>query len=132
MVEPEAKENNRSFLAVFIAISSGCLFAVAAALGKVATEIESAYTLLIEGQLIAVIASIPFWMMIFSAIGGSILWIWALKKGRVSIVGPVQIGFMILFSVVLGVIVFGESMTLPKVLGIITVSLGGILLSRKS
>lgn len=127
----EKEEKPQKILAVSLAIFSGCLFAIAATFGKIIASASGSLSIISLGLWISLITNLTFWGMIIAVISGSIFWIWALKEGRVSIVGPVQSGIMIAASVIIGIAYFNEILTVPKIGAILIISLGGVILSRR-
>lgn len=129
--EKNEYENGKQLFAIPIAMASGCLFGFAAAFGKIAASTSGLFTSPGGSQLISLLTSISFWGMTIAVIVGSISWILALREGRVAVVGPTQAGLMILTSVIIGVVHFDETLTLARLGGILIISLGGIILSRR-
>lgn len=66
------------------------------------------------------------------ALLGSIIYVVALSKGKASIINPLSGGASYITIVILSYILLGESITIPKTIGIFIIILGIYLLSRFS
>ncbi len=66
------------------------------------------------------------------ALLGSIIYVVALSKGKASIINPLSGGASYITIVILSYILLGESITIPKTIGIFIIILGIYLLSHFS
>lgn len=85
-------------------------------------EFKEAFSYLHKGWYFLVIGGL------FGAVIGNLFYYYALKEGEVSRVVPIAGSFPVM-SFILGVLIFHDSLTLTKVLGLFLV-VGGIILLR--
>lgn len=110
---------------------SGIFFGLGAVLMKMAVSKVGYLGLFTWGEWIALIKSLPFWLMLVTNLLGLFFWFWALSRRRVSVVGPLMAGFMILIPIIVGITYFGESLSLMKIGGILILTTSSVLLMRK-
>lgn len=73
----------------------------------------------------------PLGLIGFSAIFlSAFTWMAALSRMEISIAYPAAVAFNFMIVVILGLILFGEILTIPKILGIILILIGVFFLSR--
>lgn len=114
-----------------LAAIAGCLFGVGAIFMKMATGPAGTFQVSSAEAWMALLTNLAFWIMVVANAGGLITWFWALSEGRVAVVGPFMSGFMVMIPVIVGLTYFGEALTLTKGIGILTITIGGMFLSRR-
>ena len=60
----------------------------------------------------------------------SALWLYILNKGELSFVYPIQ-STAFIFALIVGVTIFREQLTLPKVIGVLVICLGVVIITRR-
>lgn len=118
-------------LAILLAVTAGILFGFRAVFMKSITQTIGVFDLLSGENWATFLNSLSFMAIMVSQTGGIIALAGALRIGRVSIVGPVTMGFVLFVPVVLGLTYFGETLNLCKAIGILMISVGSIGLAKR-
>jgi len=111
------------------------LNAAAQLLLKVATRPLSHFTAFnlgtLSSSILILFKSIPFWAGMLCYAASICVWLAALSKAPVSTAYPMlSLGYVVVAAA--SVLWLGESMTMPKVLGIALICAGVVLVSRTS
>jgi len=115
---------------LILAIIAGILFGIAAILTKLALVPTQEFSIFSLQDWKLFIFSWPFvGLAIFGILSVVFLW-WGFSRGRAIITISIFIGFSALVSVTGGVLLFGESLSVIKAFGIITITLGVIFLQK--
>lgn len=123
------KESTR--VAILLAVTAGVLFGFRAVFIESITQTIGVFDLLSPEDWVVFLKSLSFVAIMVSQTGGIIALVGALRTGRVSIVGPVTMGFVLFVPVLLGLTYFGESLDLFKAIGILMIGVGSIGLAKR-
>lgn len=135
----EVEEKAPPWFEVLLAVAAGSFYGLGGVfLKKTMTLIETstsqAFNPLVWGHWNILFTSLTFWATAILFLSGIVLWVWALHKGRVTIIGPIGGGFIVLIPVIcglFGVIIQEEPMFWKKAIGIITITIGSMGLARR-
>lgn len=133
----EEQEDDSIGIEIPLAGAAGVLFGIGAIFLEQATGTTGTFNIFAGGEWTTLLGTPAFWGVIIANAIGLVVWFWALSEGRVAVVGPFMSGFMVMIPVIVAIVYFGESLN-PlklkgqlKLIGIITITAGGMILSGR-
>lgn len=137
--EEDSQEEISTALEVPLAILAGSFFGLGGVylkktMGLIESALNQSFNPISWGHWNIMFSSLVFWAAAILTITGIALWVVALHEGRVTIVGPIVGGFIVFVPVIcglFGIIIEEEPFSLKKAIGILTITIGSMGLSRK-
>lgn len=126
------QEENSIGIEIPLSAAAGVLYGIGAIFLKQVTESFEIFNILSLEQWSTLLGTPAIWGVIIAMGLGLLVWFWALSIGRVAVVGPFMSGFMVIVPVIAGLTYFEEDWTWLKGVGILAITVGGMILSGRS